>query len=172
MRRAARFSKPRSASRPASRSCCKSRPIARRRPMPIGWRACRTGNSRSWSRSIRPGNVAVVGLLVEDRLRPEKIAATNLLPIDSARCPGRDSRQRARGRARRADGAAGRQLLRSRRRLRAVGQLRAAAGGPEGRGQFAAGHRRSGPDAAGRLCPHRRPRACSGSRSRCPPAGK
>jgi hypothetical protein len=29
------------------------------------------------------GNVAVVGLLVEDRLRPEKIAATNLLPIDS-----------------------------------------------------------------------------------------
>jgi hypothetical protein len=29
------------------------------------------------------GNVAVLGLLVEDRLRPEKIAATNLLSIDS-----------------------------------------------------------------------------------------
>ncbi|HEX5105189.1 MAG TPA: hypothetical protein VFV87_15320, partial [Pirellulaceae bacterium] len=29
------------------------------------------------------GNVAVLGLLVEDRLRPEKISPTNLLPIDS-----------------------------------------------------------------------------------------
>ena len=30
------------------------------------------------------GHVAVIGLLVEDRLQPEKIVAANLLPIDSA----------------------------------------------------------------------------------------
>ena len=34
------------------------------------------------------GHVAIVGLLVEDRLRPEKITATNLLPIDSAALTG------------------------------------------------------------------------------------
>jgi hypothetical protein len=54
--------------------------IARPMPHRTGWKSCKTGVFPKPEPLDTAGNVAVVGLVVEDRLRPEKIETVGLCP--------------------------------------------------------------------------------------------